>query len=123
MTNFSWKEFRDIWNKFRNHVISNWEVGRGWKSSFKAMDVFFMFLAVLKHEGQCDLLDKMFKIKGPTFERLISGFIDKNYYFSYNEFVQKNLKYFTFEELNNKKETIHEFSFRFRSIGCDLSDV
>ena len=49
ITNFSSKEFRGIWNRFRNHVIPNWNIVRGLKSSFKARDVFFMSLADSKH--------------------------------------------------------------------------
>ena len=38
-------------------------------------DVLIMTLAVLKHGGQWDFLAKMFRLEGPTFERMIMKFI------------------------------------------------
>ena len=65
------------------------------------MDVFFMPLVDLKHMGQSNFLGKMFNLKRPSFERAITGSIDKIFTFDYDEFIQKNLNYFTFEELND----------------------
>ena len=36
--------------------------------------MLFMLMIVLKHTGQWGLLGRVFKIKGPTFERMITRF-------------------------------------------------
>jgi len=71
---FTPSDFDRIWLKIRDHVTRNWNVVRGRKSQHKPKDVLFMLLSVLKHAGSWDFLAKMFQIKGPTFEKLISGF-------------------------------------------------
>ena len=84
MTNFSATEFSFLWNLIGSFVLANWNVGRGRKSPFSAEDVLFMLLATMRHGGQWDILGKMFKIKGPTFERTIVNFLrviaDKMFY-------------------------------------------
>lgn len=74
-TNFSANEFLSLWDSVREHVIRNWNVGRGRRSPQKPKDVLFMTLATAKHGGQWDWLSKMFGMKGPTFERLILNFM------------------------------------------------
>jgi len=73
MTNFTLSEFSYLWAKIQNHVLSTWNVGRGRKSAQKPKDVLFMLLTVLKHAGKWDFLAKMFNMKAPTFEKLISS--------------------------------------------------
>lgn len=46
------------------------------KSSFKGKDVLLMMLTMLKHGGSWDTLSKLFRIKGPTFERTEMAFMD-----------------------------------------------
>lgn len=53
-------------------IVTHWNVGRGRKSTFKAKDVLFMALAVMKHGGHWEFLGRMFKIKGQTFEKMIT---------------------------------------------------
>lgn len=75
MTNFSVQELDAIWTTFSPYVLNVYNVGRGRKCRFSAKDVFFMILVVLKHAGKWDFLAKMFGVKGPTFERMITSFI------------------------------------------------
>ena len=75
MANFSAAEFEFLWTSTISLVLANWKVGRVRKSAFSGEDVLLMLLSTLKHGGQWDFLGKMFKIKGPTFERTIINFL------------------------------------------------
>lgn len=75
LINFTAVEFRGLYSRIQAQVVSRWNVGRGRKTTQTPMDVFFMSLVVLKHGGSWDLLAKVFEMKGPTFERLIMGFM------------------------------------------------
>lgn len=75
MINFSPKEFQTVWNVVCDIVMTCWNVGRGRKSTMKGKDMLFMMLTVMKHGGKWDFLGQMFKIKGPTFEKMIVNFM------------------------------------------------
>jgi hypothetical protein len=68
-----------------------------------------MTLTVLKHGGTWDFLATPFKIKAPTFEKLVTGFIDKLVPYLYDKFVDKLRKDMSMEELNgnNRRFTWH----------------
>lgn len=89
MTNFTPSEFSTIWSGIETHVLSTWNTGRGRKSSQQPKDVLFMLLTVLKHAGHWDFLGKMFHIKGPTFEKLIYGFLSCISEVLYSTFVDE----------------------------------
>lgn len=76
MINFNANEFSGIWGQVSDVVTTTWNVGRRRNSTFKANDVMFTMLCVLKQGGQWNFLGKMFCIKGHTFERLITGFME-----------------------------------------------
>lgn len=76
MTNLSAQEINLLFSKVHDHLYSEWNVGRGRRWKYKPQDVLFMTLTTLKHGGSWDFLGKMFRIKGPTFERLATGFIE-----------------------------------------------
>jgi len=71
MCNLTAPEFRLLYNKMHDEIVENWNTGRGRRSPFKAMDVFFMLLTTMKHGGSWDVLGKMFNIKTSTFERTV----------------------------------------------------
>jgi len=75
MTNFTGLEFRRLYGLLEDTIGEKWNIGRGKKCQQKPMDVLFMALTVLKHGGSWDILAQPFKIKGPTFERMITRFL------------------------------------------------
>ena len=75
MINFTPIEYRKVYSALEETIKSNWNVVRGRKYNQSLMDVLLMTLVVLKHGGLWDFLDKMFRIKEPTFVRLITGFM------------------------------------------------
>ena len=56
-------------------MAKNYNAGRGQKCKVSGKDILFMLLIVLKHGGHWDLLGRIFKIKGPTFERMITLYV------------------------------------------------
>lgn len=92
ITNFNAKEFQIPWNSCAPFKERNWNVGRGRKSLFTIKEVLFMLLSVLKNGGNWDFLGCVFKMKGPTFERLIAGYLkmlSKHAYTSCVEDIEK----------------------------------
>lgn len=51
------------------------DVARGRKYTQTLKDVLFMTLPVLMHRGQLGFMRNVFRIKGPTFDKLIVGYI------------------------------------------------
>ena len=76
MTNFTESEFDYIWTRMNTHVQSTWNVGRGRKSKHQPKDVLFMTLTVLKHPSTWQMSGLMFDMKGPTFQKLIMGYLE-----------------------------------------------
>ena len=71
MCNFAPDEFQEVWMKFREVMLKNWNTGRGRKTKHGARDMLFIVLSCMKHGGQWDFLRRMFKIKGPTLWDLV----------------------------------------------------
>lgn len=109
LTNFTAVELRHLYAKIQAHVSACWNVGRGRKSTFKPMDVFFMSLAVLKHGGSWDVLAKVFEMKTPTFERLICGFIKAVSKELVELFVSPVSRAYSMECLQEHKTTFKNF--------------
>lgn len=76
MKNINAKEFRLIYSKIEGIISENWNTGKDRRTVYKPKDVSFMMLVLLKHGGQWDFLGQTFKMKGPTFERLIMRFVN-----------------------------------------------
>lgn len=108
-TNFSIRGFHAIWDHISDFVSNNWCVGRGRRSKFKSMDVLFMTLATMKHGGTWDWLGKMFNIKGPTFERLITKFIEQVSDHLYDLFVEKWGQDLTMTKMIRRDQTFRHF--------------
>lgn len=51
MTNLNAPELRLLYGKFHEFIVTNWNVVRGRKSSYKPMDMLFMLLTTVKHGG------------------------------------------------------------------------
>lgn len=75
MCNFNASEFEFLWQLLESFVLQNYNSGRGKKCHVTGKDMLFMLLTVMKHGGHWDILGRVFKIKGPTFERMITKFI------------------------------------------------
>lgn len=83
------RRLHEIWDHISSLVAKNWSVFSGRRSNLKTMGVLFMILDTLKHGVQWDWIGKMFDIKGPTFERLITRFIDTVFDRLYQLLVEK----------------------------------
>ncbi|OWZ13412.1 hypothetical protein PHMEG_00013271 [Phytophthora megakarya] len=65
MTNFASYEFKRLLGYLRNHLRDRWN---------RPMDVTYMFLTTLKHSGTWDVVADVFKIKPPTFQKMMLSF-------------------------------------------------
>ncbi|DAZ98743.1 TPA: hypothetical protein N0F65_003799 [Lagenidium giganteum] len=75
LTNFSAREVNGLWCDIAEDVLLSWNVGRGRRCKVTPKDVLFMVVVVLKVGGTWDALAAMFKMKGPTFEKMIMKFM------------------------------------------------
>lgn len=75
MTKCSSPEFNALWNGIEANVRVKWNTGKGHQSKHTLEVVLFMVLELLKHGRHCDFLGRMFHIKRPTFERMITKFV------------------------------------------------
>ena len=98
-----------MYSKIHPRVVTSWNVGRGRKSSQTPMDVFFMSLAVLKHGGSWDILSKVFDMKAPTFERVISGYMKVVSKILVEMFVDNVPNEYPMDHLHALKSTIRYF--------------
>ena len=123
MTNFTPSEFRSIWNTIEGYVSEHWNVGRGRKSSHSAMDVFFMMLTVLKHGGAWDLMARIFGIKGPTFEKLVMGYIKMLENHLYTMFVKKADHMYNMSTLRSNKAQFKYFPYALEAIDVTFQEA
>ncbi|GMF48130.1 unnamed protein product [Phytophthora fragariaefolia] len=99
LTNFAPIEFERLWTYLRGYVRDHWNVGRGRKCTQRPKDVLFMFLTSLKHCGKWDILASVFKIKSPTFQKVITSFATVVSSFLYKRFVVSAADKYTMETL------------------------
>ncbi|KAF0775027.1 hypothetical protein AaE_001273 [Aphanomyces astaci] len=88
MTNFTLSEFESIWAIVESAMVTTWTMGRGRKSMTSPKDAFFMAMSVLKH---CNAWDKHaldYKMKAPTFEKMIHRVFDTVEPILYEHFVK-----------------------------------
>ena len=109
MTNFTAREFRNLYSILQRTIASSWNVGRGRKSKYKPMTALLMTLKVLKHGGTWDFLGQPFGIKEPTFERIITGFLTKIFKKLHDTFVADVANYYTRDELKVEKKNLRTF--------------
>lgn len=110
LTNFSNAEFHQLWDKVSGFVSENWGAGRGRRSSFTPKDVFFMILVTCKQGGAWDWIGRMFNIKGPTFQKMITRFIDMLAPFMHDCFVKKVTEQFTMTRLMSTGRTFSNYA-------------
>ena len=111
MINFDVKQFQSMWTNFADFITSKYNVGRGRKSPFSGKDVLFMLFTVLKHGGNCHLLRRIFRIKGPTFERLLMNFIRLTSEEFYRQFVFQTGEHRSMTVLEEKDKTFKNFKY------------
>lgn len=99
MTTFNPRELKRAYDRFRDSILQQWNMGRGKESTFKARDVFLMLLTALRNGGQWDIIGHVFRIKGPTFEQLISEFVTVLSPMVYGELVSGLCSKWTIERL------------------------
>ena len=75
MCNFDATEFEFLWQLSQSFITQNYNSGRGKRCAVSGKDLLFMTLTVLKHGGHWDVLARVFKLKGPTFERMVTKFV------------------------------------------------
>lgn len=109
MTNFDPQKLFQIWEAIEDYVIEQYTTGRGCRSSVKPKDLFFMTVCVFKHGGEWHFLARTFNMKGPTFERLIMGFVLNVSEYIYKHFVVDNENEFRMAELMKNRQQFSHF--------------
>ncbi|ETV78481.1 hypothetical protein H257_08004 [Aphanomyces astaci] len=71
MINLTQPEFETIWAIVESVVVPAWTLGRGRKSPVSSKDAFFMTLVVLKHYNAWYKHALDFRMKAPTFEKMV----------------------------------------------------
>ncbi|KAE9033676.1 hypothetical protein PR003_g11027 [Phytophthora rubi] len=74
-TNFTLREFNELWLSVRDYVVVNYNVGRGKRSEVSGNDAFFMTHVTLKAGGTWEGLCKVFNIASATFTDTVTKFI------------------------------------------------
>lgn len=72
MINLNIRAFNQFWEAVRQEMENAFVRGRGRKTPYKAKDILFMTLTVLKHGGHWDHTARIFKIHTTCFERLVT---------------------------------------------------
>ncbi|KAE9113427.1 hypothetical protein PF005_g9790 [Phytophthora fragariae] len=101
LTNFAPIEFERLWTCLHGYLRDHWNVGRGRKCTQRPKDMLFMFLASLKHCGKWDVVASVFKIKPPTFQKMIMSFASVVSSFLYEMFAVSAADKYTMETLGN----------------------
>ena len=68
---FTLEELREVYEIIKDTAENSWSSGRGRRSKCSPFDTFFMTCVTMKHGGTWDFLARMFRLKGPTFQRMV----------------------------------------------------
>jgi len=123
MCNLTAPEFRLLYNKMHDEIVENWNTGRGRRSPFKAMDVFFMLLTTMKHGGSWDVLGKMFNIKTSTFERTVVKFLSMISPHMYETFVKGVPTKYTLRKLHSDGTMFKTFNFAIDAVDVTFQQA
>jgi len=104
MTNLEEPQFEMIWAHLENFVRHGYNISRGQKSKVSGTDALFMLMVTIKHGGHWDVLARVFKLKGPTFERLVSRFCTPVSKHVYQCFSVEVGNLFTMAELRERRQ-------------------
>ncbi|ETP14257.1 hypothetical protein F441_10791 [Phytophthora nicotianae CJ01A1] len=99
MTYFGPLEFERLWSMIRDHMTVNCNTGCGRRSSFGGKDVFFMLLTVLKNCGKWDVVAAVFRVKTPSFQKMVTKFATVLSPFLYETLVASALERFPMKKL------------------------
>ncbi len=110
MTNFTASEFEQLWILFQTFIFQNYNLRWGQKCSVRAKDMLFMLLVVIKFGGQWDALGRLFKINGPTFERMMTRLCSLISTKIYDTLVIDHTKSFNMTWFQDKKAEFSNFS-------------
>lgn len=111
LTNFSYRQFFRLFNRFADDISAQWNVGRGKKTEVMPKDLLFMMLALLKHGGCWDLMSKTFRFKTSTFETLLTRFMKLLSPMVFEKLVVLLAGQSTMTTLADKKETFAHFPY------------
>ena len=109
MTNFLSQTFELLWNNLSDLITQTYNVGRGRRSKVSGKDALFVTLTMLKHGGQWDMLARVFDMKVPTFERLVTRFVQLISHFVFACFVEKVGELHTMADLQKSQQTFKAF--------------
>lgn len=69
------QEFPMLWNTCVEIVNEQYNIGFGHNSLYAAKYMFLMLLTNLEFGGQWEVLARVFSLKWPTFERMMTKFV------------------------------------------------
>ena len=107
MCNFDANEFELLWQLVETYVPKNNNTGRGKKSLRK--DLLFMFLTTLKQGGHWDILGRVFKIKVPNFEGIMTKYVSMISIHLYDLLVTNIYSEFSISALIDDKQKFQQF--------------
>ena len=90
------------------------------KSKFTGKDMLLMLMTVLKHVGQWDILVRVFKIKGPTHERMITRFARLISAELYKVYVQDIFTQFSMTSLRDCEQLFSRFTEALYAVDVTL---
>ncbi|KAH9117199.1 hypothetical protein AeMF1_008994, partial [Aphanomyces euteiches] len=109
MSNFNASEFNFVWSQICENVDLKWNCGRGKRNRHTSKDVFFMFMAVMKHAGKWDAMASTFGIATPTFQALITKFMVVVQPFLYDVFVYTVNETWSMEKLRTSGNSFQHY--------------
>ena len=123
MCNFTPSEFHQLYSVLHNHISDNWSNCSGKKSDYKPVDVLFMMLVVMKHGGSWDQLGTMFRIKGLTFQRLITKFMSTIEELCVQRYVTRYSRKATMSYCHEHKYMSEKFPYALESVGVTFKQA
>ena len=87
------------------------------------MYVFFMMLTVIKHGGAWDLIARIYGIKGPTFEKLVMGYINVLENNLYTVFEKNADHMCSMSTLRSNKTQFKYFSYALEAIDLTFQEA
>lgn len=112
-TNFTEKEFFELYEVIRSELETRLASGRGCKHNTKPTDLFFMTLTCLKRGGTWDDLAFAFRCKTTTFENNTNLMFELISQSLYDKFVRQIREDWTMKEMHDENVVFRNFSSAF----------
>lgn len=103
-TGFTIQVYSSLYDVIKEPVETQWSSGRGRRTTFSTIDLFFLTLVTLKLARNWDYMAGMFRLNAPAFQRAVVSYIQLIILHLYEEAVTNRATFYCIARLIEEKK-------------------